>query len=154
VELLKLFLGGFEEVLFMAPLHLLDLARLLETLQRVLANRLEHPVALVGEAEQALLDVRLEGVERGAADLLRRLERAAAREDAEAGEELLLSGEEELVRPVDGRPERDLTGIGVAAAREQVEPGGEALEDLSRCKGSCAGGGQLDGERQVVEAAA
>ena len=59
---------------------------------RVLADRLEHPVAPVGEAQQALLDQRLQGVEFGVGNLLRRLQRAAAGEDRQAGEELLLLG--------------------------------------------------------------
>jgi hypothetical protein len=46
-----------------------------------LTNRLEHPVALVRKAEEALLDERLQGVEVGFAHLLRGLERAAAGED-------------------------------------------------------------------------
>ena len=63
-----------------------------EPLRRVLPDRLQHPVALVGEAEQALLDERLQRVEIGLADFFGRLQRAAAREDGEAGEELLLLG--------------------------------------------------------------
>ena len=61
-----------------------------EPLASELPDRLEHPVALVGKAQEALLDERLQGVEVGVRNLLRRLERAAAGEDAEAGEELLL----------------------------------------------------------------
>ena len=61
-----------------------------DPLPRVLADRLEHPVALVREAKQALLDERLQGVDVGITYLLCGLERAAAGEDGEAGEELLL----------------------------------------------------------------
>ena len=46
-----------------------------------LADRLEHPIALVREAHKALLDERLQDVEVRAADLLGGFERAAARED-------------------------------------------------------------------------
>ena len=46
-------------------------SRGLELLRGVLADRLEHPVAPVREAEQALLDERLQGVEVGVADLPR-----------------------------------------------------------------------------------
>ncbi len=64
--------------------------RLGKKLGGVLADRLQHPVAAVGEAQEALLDQRLERVEVGVTDLLGGLERAAAREDGQAGEELLL----------------------------------------------------------------
>ena len=72
-------------------------------------------------AEEALLDERLEGVEVGRADLLCGLERAAAGEDGEPGEEALLRGRQQLVRPPDRGPERLLAGIGVSPALEQVE---------------------------------
>ena len=53
------------EVLRVTAFALIALARLLEPLRRVLADRLEHPVAPVGEADEALLDERLERVEVG-----------------------------------------------------------------------------------------
>ena len=56
-------------------------------LRPILPDRLEHPVAPLVEAEKALLDERLQDVEVGIADLLGRLERAAAGKDAQAGEE-------------------------------------------------------------------
>jgi hypothetical protein len=55
-------------------------------------DRLEHPVAAVGEAQEALLDERLQGVEVGVGDFLCRLERATAGEDAQARKERLLFG--------------------------------------------------------------
>ena len=132
----------------------IGLAGLVQPFARVLADRLEHPVALVREAEQALLDERLQRVEVGAADLLGRLERAAAGEDGEArGRALLLLGEQ-VVAPVDRRPQRLLARVGVAAALEEVEPLREALEDLPRRERLRARGGELDRERQVVEARA
>ena len=62
-----------------------------ELLERVFADCLEHPEALVRVAEQALLDERLQPVEVGAGDLLGGPERAAAAEDREPREEPLLS---------------------------------------------------------------
>ena len=62
----------------------------LEPLPRVVPDRLQHPVATVPEAEEPLLDERLQGVEVGVGDLLGSFERASAGEDGEAGEELLL----------------------------------------------------------------
>ena len=63
-----------------------------QLLRRVVADRLEHPVALVRATDETLLDERLQGVEIGVCNLRRGLERAAACEDGEAGEELLLRG--------------------------------------------------------------
>ena len=88
------------------------------------------------------------------ADLLGSLERAAASEDGETGEELLLLGREQVVAPLDRRSERLLAGIRVAAAFEQVEPLREALEDLRRRERLRSRGGELDGERERVEAGA
>ena len=59
---------------------------------RILADRLQHPVAAVREAEEALLDQRLEGVEVSLCDFFGRVERAAAGKDREAGEEQLFLG--------------------------------------------------------------
>ena len=61
------------------------------------------------------------------------------------------SAREEVVRPLDRRAQRLLAGLGVPAALEQVEPLGQALEDLSRGKHRRAGGSQLDRERQPVQ---
>ena len=74
------------------------------------------------EAKEALLDERLQRVEVGVCHLLGGFECAAASEDGEAGEELLLLAGEELVAPLDRGSQRLLAGIGVAAALEQVEP--------------------------------
>ncbi len=125
-----------------------------QLLPRELPNRLQHPVALLGKADEALLDERLQGVELGVADHFGCLERAAPGEDREAGEELLLCGGEQVVAPLDGCAQGLLAGIGVAAALEQVEAGGEALQDLGRGERLRAGGGELDGEREVVQARA
>ena len=53
--------------------------------------------------------------------------------------------------PVDSRAQRLLPRVGVAAALEQVEALREALEDLSRRERLGARGGELNGERQLVE---
>ena len=125
-----------------------------EGLARVLPNRLEHPVAPAREADEALLDEGLEDVEVGVCHLLGSLERAAASEDGETGEELLLLGHEQVVAPLDRRSEGLLAGIRVAAAFEQVEPLCKALEDLRGRERLRSGGGELDGERERVEASA
>jgi hypothetical protein len=68
-----------------------------EPLRRVFPNRLQHPVALVAKAQQTLVDERLEDVDGRLADLLGRLERAAASKDREPGEEALLGRREQVV---------------------------------------------------------
>jgi hypothetical protein len=72
------------------PAHGFCLVRCLELLARELPDRLQHPEAPVRVTEEVLLEERLEGVKVGLADLLCSLERAAAREDGKAGEEVLL----------------------------------------------------------------
>src|SRR6185436_9928242 len=52
----------------------------------VLADRLEHRVAVAGEAQEALLDERLQRVELGLAHLLGGLQRRAAHEHGQAAE--------------------------------------------------------------------
>jgi len=55
-------------------------------------DRLEHPVAIVRETQEALLDERLQRVEVGAGHLFCGFKGAAAREDGEAGEQHPLFG--------------------------------------------------------------
>ena len=71
-------LGDREDMLRLASPDRVRLAGRLEPLGRELADRLEHPEALVRPPHEALLDERLEHVEVGVADRLGRLERAAA----------------------------------------------------------------------------
>ena len=120
-----------QEVLRVSPPRLLASSRCVEPFPRVLPDRLQHRVAALAEAQQALLDEGLQRVEVGVADLLGGLQSAAAGEDGEAREEPALGGREQVVRPLDRRPERLLAGIGVAAPAEQVEALREALQDPS-----------------------
>ena len=62
--------------------------------------------SVVTNANEALVDERLERVEVGVADLFGGGKRAAAGEDGEPGEELLLGRLEQLVRPLDRRAKR------------------------------------------------
>jgi hypothetical protein len=84
----------------------------------VLADRLKHPVALGREAEEALLDERLESVEVGSADVLGRVQRAAPYEDGKRSQYALLFLREEFVAPGDRRPECLLPRFGVSTALE------------------------------------
>ena len=74
-----------------------------------------------------------ERVEICVADRLRRLERAAAREDGEPREEPLLVLVEQLVAPLDRRAQRLLARVDAAAGLEQVEPSARAA------RASCSG---------------
>jgi hypothetical protein len=54
----------------MAQPHILGLTELVELFARVLANRLQHAVALAREADEALVNKRLQDVEVGVAYFL------------------------------------------------------------------------------------
>ena len=110
-----------EEEATMSIPTLVDLAGLLETLQRVFPDRLQHPIARIRKTYEALLDEPLQAVEMRACDLLGGLQRAPAGEDGEEPEETPLLVGEELVAPRDRRPQRQLAGVGVATALQQVE---------------------------------
>jgi hypothetical protein len=97
--------------------QLLRLARGLQPLERVLADRLQHDEAVGADRlQQAQIDERREGVEIGLTDLLRSVERESAGEDAQAPEELLLFRGQQLVAPLDRRPQGALTLGGVPRA--------------------------------------
>jgi hypothetical protein len=79
-----------EEVLGVASTDRVGLAARLEPLKRELADRLVHPEAIVRSTDEALLDEGLQRVEVGIGDALGRIKRAAAREDRQASEQVLL----------------------------------------------------------------
>src|SRR4051794_1687399 len=110
----------------------IGLAGLVQPFARIVADRLEHPVALVREAEQALFDQRLQRVEVGVADLHDGVQGATAGKDREGAEDALLFLAERVVAPVDRRAQGLLPRVGVAATLEQIEALREALEDLPR----------------------
>src|SRR5262249_6613095 len=114
--------GGFgdgEEELGATPADLVRFGALVEPLRCVLADRLEHPEALVRIPEQALLDERLERLDVRVAHPLGGVQRATAREDTEAPEEALLAGSEKIVAPFECRPQRRLSRLRVPASPEQ-----------------------------------
>ena len=88
----------------MAASDRVGLAVIVQPVAGVLPDRFQHPVALVGEAQQALLDERLNRVEIGAGHLLRRLQRAAPGEDGERSKDAPLLLGEEVVAPGDRCP--------------------------------------------------
>ena len=149
--------GGFgdvEDEEGVPPHHLRLLAACRKPLTGVLPDRLEHPEALCRVAEEALVDQRLQRVEVHPGDRVGRLHRAAAAEDGQSGEQPLLVGLEQFVAPLDGGAQRLLARIGVPPALEQVEPPRQPLEDLLGRQHARARRRQLQGEREVVQAAA
>ena len=76
----------------------------------------------------------------------------AAREDAEAPEQLLLLVGQEIVAPRDRAPQRALTRVAVTVARGEVEPGGEPLEELLDREETEPRGRELQRQREPVEA--
>jgi hypothetical protein len=82
--------GKHAQVVRVTPVHVIWIARRLQPLRCVLADRLQHPLTAVHKADKALVDERLERVQVGIADLLGGIERAAATKDGQPGEQALL----------------------------------------------------------------
>jgi hypothetical protein len=114
-----------------SPPHTLGLAAGDELTKGILLDRFKHPkaralvVALVA-LEQTAIDQRRDPVDdvvpHGAiavADLLRRLDRAAAHKHAQSPEEQLLGGREQVVAPVDRVRERQVALWPIARAASQ-----------------------------------
>jgi hypothetical protein len=104
--------------------------------------------------DEVFLDQRLERLEIGVEHGLGGLERAAAGEHREASEQPLLVRIEQVVRPRNRRAERLLARVGVAASPKEVQPLGEAVEDLLRREDLRPGSRELERERHAVETAA
>ena len=121
---------------------------------RVLADRLEHPEALAGVADQALVDQRLQHVEVGLGDLLGRLEGAAAVKTARRAKRRCSSASSRswlhaiVARSVCWRGSASRPPLSRSSRCD------EPLEDLLGESTLVARRGQLDRERQVVQAAA
>src|SRR5206468_2231444 len=75
----------------------------------------------------------------------------AAAEDRQPFEEEPLLSVEEVVAPLERRPQRLLARIDPAAGLEQVEPIRETVEKLLRGEDGNASGRELEGTREVVE---
>ena len=154
-------LGQQVDILSMPAAHRLGLRGRGQQLAGVLPDRLQHRVA--GAAErilrlpyEAALDQRRQYVDRvhvRVGDGLRAFEVPAAHEDREPAEQPLLRLAQECVAPVDRRPQRLLAaGCVERPARQERQAPVEAFEQRARRQRANACGGQLDGERQSVEA--
>ena len=139
-----------------------DLRRF-QPLLRILADRLEKPVArlsgaVVGDDER-LVDQLAEDVEHvdgiecvADQDRFGRDDVATAGEDREPVEGVAFELAQQVVRPVDGAPERLLPfERGAAAAREELEALVEPVDKVVRCHRTHTCGRQLDRERDPVE---
>ena len=147
----------------MAPGDRLQLAGAVQLLAPELADRLQHreprrPAGGLGPADQRLVDQGGEPVEGvhpevlGIADRLGRLERPAAGEHRQPGEQAPLDRVEQVVAPGDGAaqgplPVREGPGPGGQQGEALLEPG----QDLGGRQHLGPGGGQLDGQGQPVE---
>jgi hypothetical protein len=152
-----------EEVLAVAAADQVQVAAGLQLLAGELPQGLQHPepglaVGGVGAADQRLVHQRgqpVDGVQPQplrVADRLRRLDRPAAGEHRQPGEQPPLGGVEQVVAPGDGAAE------GPLALREGPGPGGEDREALLQPgqhllgrQDLGPGGRQLDRQRQAVE---
>jgi len=96
----------FGDVLRVASPDLWFVARSLKALARVLADRLEHEVAVPRTVKEALVEQGRHGFMTCVAHRLRGIQSAASREHAQASEDALLLLTEQVVTPVDRRSER------------------------------------------------
>ena len=139
------------------------LARFIEPVLGILADRLERPVAagLGLQADERFLDQRGQEFQhvcdvepRSGADSFGPLQRPAAGKHGESPEQRALYQVQQIVAPVDQRAQRLLARRCCSAALRQqpeaiVEPFGNRLH-RQRAQPR---GGELDGERDAVEAA-
>ena len=138
----------------------LDIA-VAELLDRILANRLEHPEArlpgVVGVREhERRVEQRVERTgdvgRRVVDDVLDRLERRGRGEDAERGEHPLGRLVQQADAPVDRRAERALPFRQVGRTScEEREPPADPLRHPFRPENPDPGGGELDREWKAVE---
>ena len=138
----------------------IHLAAGVELFGRECADRLEQRIALARahHAHQALLDQRVEFVERAVAlavavaDLLHRFERPAFVEAREPAQQQLFRRVEQRVAPADRRAQRALAEREVAIARrQQVERMIEPLQQRGGLEHAHPRRGQLERQRQAVE---
>jgi hypothetical protein len=162
-------LGPRDQVLVPAQVpfaHHRVLAYLTQFLLAELAHRLQHPVpdgaAVLLPDQDRLAHQRGQHVQQALvgrvaarADGLGGVQLEAAGEHRGAGPEQLLGRGAQVVAPVDAGPQRLLPGgHAPQGGGEQVIPVGQALGDLLRGQRPQPDGGQLDGQRQAVQAVA
>ena len=155
--------GELRVVLRVAGTQLIGIAGVDETLFAVLANRFQQPVArlgaVVGDHEGTRHQAREQLEHLVAVDRITRahrfggLQRATSREHRQAAQQPLLGRAQQVVGPVDRGAERLMTNACDPPATRE-EPKVEVSGDLTRahCRDAC--GGELDRQRDAVEAPA
>src|SRR5207245_7925548 len=108
-----------EVVLCVAEAQLFRFGRLLEPLECVLADRLQHSEAALLDAHEVLVYEGLQGIHLRAADLLSGRERPATGEHGETSEQTPLLHVEQFVAPLDRGAERALPCGRVASSAGQ-----------------------------------
>ena len=144
-------LGETEEVLGVPAAHFLSAPAVLELLDGVLPDRLEHREPGAVAAHEVLVDERSDRGRARARHRLGVLAAATTEEGSERFEETPLIFVEQVVAPGDGRPQRLLASRDVAhAADSRLEPGPGRSEILERHLAR-AGRDELDCKWQAVE---
>ena len=132
------------------------LVRLGEALGGELADRLEHREArlagVVAALDEGAIHQPLEGIDVRLADPFGSLQRPTAGEDTQPPEEGAFRLRQELVAPFHRGAQRPLSWIRVTAAGEEVQPLGEALQDLLHREDRQPRGGKVQRQGQPVEA--
>ena len=149
----------------MPATKLLDLV-VVEAFEPVVGHRLEQAEASFAGAASDPADHRrihqpghevedLGGVLGGRGDRLDGRKIEIPGKDGEPVEQMLLSFAEQVVAPVNGGPQRAVTGIvGQPVTGEHVESMSQAFEELGGVEHGGAGGRELDRERDAVDAPA
>ncbi len=136
----------------MAAPQLLGALFRLESLHRVLPDRLEHRVTALVALEQASVDQPFHLVRRRPANRLGVVGRAAAGEDRERREEPALLVVEQVVAPLDRRAQRLVACRPVPRAfREDGEPLSQSFGELCGRELANACRGELESERKAVD---
>ena len=152
-------LGGLEEVKGVAAAKPRPVV-FRQAVVGIVADRREHPETRLASGlllppEQAVVEERSERVEVGAADLAERLQRTGACENRQPLEQRLLRSGQQVVAPLDRRPQRLMANGQVAVScGQELERTGDPRQDLRRREEVAPGRRELDRERDSVEQAA
>ena len=154
-------LGQSREVVDVGSRDPVGFAAVEQPLPAVLTDRLQQVVARAGVAvdhDQGAVDQPVNRVhhrcrvEVGAGDCASRVDGPGATEDGEPAQQHALRLAQEVVAPVDGRPEGALPGFcGPRAAGQQGEAVLHAVGELVDRQAGHPGGGQLDSQRDAVQ---
>jgi hypothetical protein len=149
------------------PLDKVELAGLPQPVQAVGADRVEQPIAgtarslarddkgPIYQAGQHVQEVRAVRRVVRPGDLLRSRQGAPLRAHGEAAQHAPFRRRQQLPAPVDRRPERLLpVGPAAPAGGQDGEPIVQPVSQLRHAEGADTGRGQLQGERDPVQAAA